>query len=85
MATYQKKLGMTCPSCKANTELPVIDSRFVNNKIRRRRICPLCKNRFTTYEILISDKTVSRELVIDLSKHIILTKKKIKEIVNRHL
>jgi len=42
---------MYCPFCNAN-DTKVIDSRLVSegNQIRRRRECPLCKERFTTYE-----------------------------------
>ncbi len=42
---------MKCPFCgKDNTR--VIDSRPAeeNNSIRRRRVCDVCKKRFTTYE-----------------------------------
>ncbi len=44
---------MFCPFCnKENTR--VIDSRLVPdaNKIRRRRMCESCDQRFTTYEII---------------------------------
>ena len=42
---------MICIYCKHN-EVKVIDSRDVeaNNSIRRRRECPKCGRRFTTYE-----------------------------------
>jgi transcriptional repressor NrdR len=42
---------MHCPFCSA-TETKVIDSRLVGegDKIRRRRECLECKERFTTYE-----------------------------------
>ncbi len=44
---------MNCPFCKKeNTR--VVDSRMVteHNKIRRRRLCEACGERFTTYEII---------------------------------
>ncbi|PID63494.1 MAG: transcriptional regulator NrdR [Gammaproteobacteria bacterium] len=43
---------MNCPFCQAqNTR--VVDSRLVpENKIRRRRLCEACEQRFTTYEII---------------------------------
>lgn len=44
---------MNCPFChKENTR--VIDSRLVQegNKVRRRRLCEACEQRFTTYEII---------------------------------
>ncbi len=39
---------MHCPNCKGESQ--VIDSREVENSIRRRRTCLDCQNRFTTYE-----------------------------------
>ena len=39
---------MHCPFCKA-PDTQVIDSR-VSDSIRRRRRCPACNKRFTTYE-----------------------------------
>lgn len=44
---------MNCPFChKENTR--VVDSRLVpeSNRVRRRRLCEHCGQRFTTYEIL---------------------------------
>ena len=42
---------MFCPFCNTE-ETKVIDSRLVDgNKIRRRRECPACNGRFTTYEV----------------------------------
>ena len=42
---------MRCPHC-ADTDTRVIDSRDLENgsTIRRRRECPVCSYRFTTYE-----------------------------------
>ena len=42
---------MFCPFC-SNQETRVVDSRLVGDgdQIRRRRECPRCKERFTTYE-----------------------------------
>lgn len=42
---------MKCPECGYD-DSKVIDSRPTENKIRRRRECLSCKNRFTTYEIV---------------------------------
>ena len=39
---------MRCLSCGSETK--VIDSRPVDGTIRRRRMCPDCKKRFTTFE-----------------------------------
>lgn len=43
---------MYCPFCNAD-DTKVIDSRLVRegNQTRRRRECPECKERFTTYEV----------------------------------
>jgi len=40
---------MNCPYC-GHSDSKVIDSRDVNEGIRRRRQCLQCKSRFTTYE-----------------------------------
>ncbi len=40
---------MQCPFCKAQ-DSRVIDTRQVENGIRRRRECIVCHERFTTYE-----------------------------------
>ena len=44
---------MHCPTCKAD-DTKVIDSRLADDgaAIRRRRLCPQCSSRFTTYERL---------------------------------
>ena len=42
---------MNCPYC-GYADSKVIDSRDVNDGIRRRRQCLSCKARFTTYERL---------------------------------
>jgi transcriptional repressor NrdR len=45
------RLGVNCPYCGHN-DSKVIDSRDVNDGIRRRRQCLKCDSRFTTYERL---------------------------------
>ena len=45
------RLGVKCPYC-GFTDSKVIDSRDVNDGIRRRRECLSCRARFTTYERL---------------------------------
>ncbi|MGI5888642.1 MAG: transcriptional regulator NrdR [Oscillospiraceae bacterium] len=60
---------MKCPYC-GNPDTNVIDSRPAddNSRIRRRRECPKCKKRFTTYEtvetvpLMVIKKDGSREL-----------------------
>ncbi|MDD2956544.1 MAG: transcriptional regulator NrdR [Oscillospiraceae bacterium] len=58
---------MKCPHC-GYEESKVIDSRPADEKIRRRRECLQCKNRFTTYEVvetmplMVIKKDGSREL-----------------------
>jgi transcriptional repressor NrdR len=43
---------MKCPYCKSE-DLKVIDSRDVNDGVRRRRQCLSCNSRFTTYERIL--------------------------------
>ncbi|MFC1810751.1 transcriptional regulator NrdR [Patescibacteria group bacterium] len=59
---------MKCPKCKAKTTR-VLDSRETNEgkTTRRRRECPKCKNRFTTFErmehnnLIVIKRNESRE------------------------
>lgn len=70
----QKRNKMKCPAC-GFSDSKVIDSRPVEegNSIRRRRECPACQKRFTTFEILetvpiiVVKKNGSKEL-FDRSK-----------------
>lgn len=41
---------MICPNCQCVNTI-VIDTRRIEHRIRRRRACERCKQRFTTYEI----------------------------------
>jgi len=41
--------GMKCPLC-GNGDTGVVDSRLTGDSVWRRRECPKCKRRFTTYE-----------------------------------
>ena len=44
--------SMKCPFC-SKEDLKVLESRDVDDsKLRRRRECLICKNRFTTYETI---------------------------------
>ena len=60
---------MYCPKCRAD-DTKVIDSRVADegSAIRRRRSCPRCRHRFTTYErleelpLMVVKSTGSREL-----------------------
>jgi transcriptional repressor NrdR len=40
---------MRCPSC-GQSHTDVVDSRTTSDGVRRRRCCPSCHRRFTTYE-----------------------------------
>lgn len=42
--------GHHCPACPSLITL-VVDSRSADGGLRRRRQCPACKHRFTTYEL----------------------------------
>ena len=55
---------MRCPFCAAH-DTRVIDSRLASegDQVRRRRECPTCKERFTTYEVaeLALPKIIKRD------------------------
>jgi transcriptional repressor NrdR len=55
---------MNCPFCQAE-DTKVMDSRLVSevNQVRRRRICSVCNERFTTYETveLIMPRVIKRD------------------------
>ena len=62
---------MNCPYC-SKIETRVLESRIINDSVRRRRECSNCTNRFTTYEkamfhlkVVKKDK---REQEFDLKK-----------------
>ena len=61
---------MDCPFCHKETH--VLESRLVDNVVRRRRECLSCSNRFTTYEEpffqLIVTKKDGREQPFDSEK-----------------
>ena len=42
---------MRCPYCGCD-DTKVIDSRYADDRQRRRRCCPVCGKRFTTYEVV---------------------------------
>ena len=44
---------MRCPYC-GNDHTEVVDSRATGDGVRRRRACPQCSRRFTTYEHPVS-------------------------------
>lgn len=58
---------MKCPVCGKKSS--VFDSRYENDYVRRRRFCPECHERFTTYEMSvyrlssIMEKLFARELI----------------------
>jgi len=62
---------MQCPFC-SHQETKVLESREVDESIRRRRECLKCENRFTTYEKAIFHFSVQkkdgREQVYNLDK-----------------
>lgn len=62
---------MNCPFC-SKTETRVLESRIINDSVRRRRECGNCTNRFTTYEKAIFHlkilKRDGREQEFDLKK-----------------
>jgi len=63
-----KKQKPPCPKCGANTL--VVDSRwsFPKQAVRRRRSCPDCGLRFTTYELIAAIKGLSPRKVAGVSQ-----------------
>jgi transcriptional regulator NrdR family protein len=57
---------MTCPDCKA--QLIILDSRINNraNHVRRRRGCPRCDYRVTTYEHQFAAKFTASSMRTEL-------------------
>lgn len=56
--------GFACPSCGLGTA--VIDSRGIGARMRRRRVCTTCGERFTTYELTM-DELIALGDVLDKS------------------
>lgn len=58
---------MDCPFCGApSREIRVIETAHTKKQTRRRRECSLCSQRFSTVEIVITDRqrTTAKDLVI---------------------
>jgi transcriptional repressor NrdR len=51
---------MYCPFC-INEETKVLESRILEDSLRRRRECLKCTNRFTTYEKAVFNLTVIKK------------------------
>ena len=51
---------MFCPFC-SNEETRVLESRLLENSVRRRRECEQCTTRFTTYEQAVFHVTVVKK------------------------
>jgi len=71
-AKEEKGVGlMLCPFC-SKTDTRVLESRIMNDSVRRRRECSSCTNRFTTYEKAIIHLKVTkrdnREQEFDIKK-----------------
>ncbi len=72
---------MLCPKCKSKTK--VIDSRLQSNQIvRRRRECPRCNYRLTTWKSPMNMDT-RESLSSSLKERIDKIKKQAQEIVDR--
>jgi len=50
---------MLCPYCAKETK--VLESRLIDDAVRRRRECLDCSNRFTTYEQAVFQLTVKKK------------------------
>ena len=64
---------MICPFC-SKTDTRVLESRIINDAVRRRRECIKCSNRFTTYEKAELHLKVLKKMVAN--KNLILAKLK---------
>jgi len=66
---------MICPHCK-HEKTKVLDSRDSSDKVRRRRKCPNCFMKFTTYEA-VDEKSepTDKNMQIVASSVSVLTKK----------
>lgn len=51
---------MKCPHCGNDRDFNVLDTAHVADGVRRRRECNVCKERFTTAEVVIEDKFMGR-------------------------
>ena len=51
---------MFCPFCN-NNDTKVLESRLIDDSLRRRRSCQSCDNRFTTYERALFNLKVKKK------------------------
>tara|TARA_B100000700_G_scaffold71567_2_gene79682 strand:+ start:363 stop:644 length:282 start_codon:yes stop_codon:yes gene_type:complete len=82
---------MDCPKCGKSSfnyekARKVIETRSdKKGGIRRRRICPVCEYRFTTYEIhqhnLITDPECRKEMILDYKEELSKTINKSRETI----
>jgi|TARA_R100001082_G_scaffold2273_1_gene2027 transcriptional regulator NrdR family protein len=82
---------MDCPKCGKSSfnyekARKVIETRSdQKGGIRRRRICPACEYRFTTYEIhqhnLITDPECRKEMILDYKEELSKTINKSRETI----
>jgi transcriptional regulator NrdR family protein len=49
---------MKCPNCNSKTKTVVVDTRKFNTYVYRRRQCTICKQKYTTYEVIFSEKVI---------------------------
>ena len=62
---------MLCPSCNQNNDY-VKDSRFriSTNTVYRRRVCNNCGERFSTYEVLVSEEEMDRYMSLRVGSRV---------------
>ena len=54
---------MKCPNLECGyPRMVVIDTRYSDGIPRRRRECPKCKTRLTTYELAVDDKFINDQV-----------------------
>ena len=57
-------IGFICPNCQKYCYGKVIESRQTDYGRRRRRICELCDNRFTTIEKCVTTRRTYEDFKI---------------------
>lgn len=72
---------MICSRCKISTD--VVDSRWCENKwaVRRRRVCPSCNERFTTYERNEQEAVQKAEMIANKIRTVTLGMREIASLV----
>lgn len=66
---------MDCRICHIPSE--VHDTRKTGNSVRRRRVCPRCRRRWTTYEVSTDDMQQIEQMLVETIAQFASFRKKI--------